>query len=73
MSLKNLRYVASWGIKLVAISGGYCILLRVLLGVEIQDSLPLLTVGIIGATAGCLYLMRERGRRSRLLKCPKEE
>ena len=70
-SCKILRYSAQFGIKLLVLSGVYCVLLKVVLRVEIQDALPLLTVGIIGATAGCLYLMRERERRNRLLKCPK--
>jgi len=73
MSCKILRYGAQLGIKLVVISGAYCVLLKVVLRVEIQDALPLLTVGIIGATAGGLYLMRERGRRKRLLKIPRGE
>jgi hypothetical protein len=72
-SYRILRYSAELGIKLLAISGGYCVLLKIVLRVEIQDALPLLTVGIIGATAGCLYLIRERERRNRLLKCPREE
>ena len=73
MSYKISKYGAFLGINLVGISGAYCILLRVVLKLKMHDAIPLLTVGIIGAMAGCLYVMRNRKNASRLLKGAKEE
>jgi hypothetical protein len=73
MAYKISKYGAFLGINLVGISGAYAILLRVVLKLEMHDAIPLLTVGIIGATAGCLCVMRAKRKRSRLLKGVKEE
>ena len=68
MSHKITKYGLSLGINLVLVSGVYCILLRVVLRLRMHDAIPLLTVGIIGAMAGCLYVMRNRRNASRLVR-----